>query len=75
MVVLLRVVVAPAAQTLVAPVIAGTTGSGLTVTVSVVVPLHAVALVPVMVYIVVVVGLAVTVAPVVAESPVEGVQA
>ena len=51
-----------------------TTGFGLTVTVDVVVPVHP-DNVPVIVYTVVAVGVAVTLAPVVEESPVAGDQA
>ena len=47
-------------------------GLGFTVTVTVVVLLHPAALVPITVYVVVAAGLAVTVAPVVADKPVEG---
>ena len=68
-----RVVVAPAAQSVVAPVTA-TTGNGVMVSVTRPVSEQPVALVPVTVYVVVVEGLAVTVAPVVAESPVDGLQ-
>ena len=50
-----------------------TVGSGLTVTVTVVVPVHPL-VVPETVYVVVVVGFAVTVAPVVDDNPVAGLQ-
>jgi hypothetical protein len=50
-----------------------TTGRGFTTTVTVAVPEQA-PVVPVTVYVVVVAGLAVTVAPVVADKPVAGVQ-
>jgi hypothetical protein len=51
-----------------------TTGNGFTVTVAVLVPVQLAAEDPTIVYIVVTVGLAVTVAPVVALSPVAGLQ-
>jgi hypothetical protein len=56
-------------QTAVGPVIVG---CALTVTVTVCVLVHPAAEVPVTVYVVVVAGLAVTVAPVVADNPVAG---
>ena len=51
-----------------------TVGLGFTVTVTVAVFVHPFASVPVIVYVVVAVGLAVTVAPVVEDKPVEGLQ-
>jgi len=50
-------------------------GFGFTVTVDVVVPVQPAAEVPVIVYVVVAAGLAVTLAPVVALKPVEGLHA
>ena len=69
---LVRLIVAPPAQTTDVPIIGATVGNGSIFTVTVVVLLQVGAEYPVMVYVVAAAGFAVTMSPVVADKPIAG---